>query len=218
MALDPAAPVWFDRPRADDSTDPVRVVRADVGGPGCLMQRELVERAQRGDADAFRELVYEAGTRLYAIAYRILRDPDRAQDALQQALIQMWDGLPGLRDPDRFDAWSYRLVVHASYREARHERRWTAQVREIRIDPPTDDRVADVVDRDEVERSFRQLSPEHRAVLVLHFVIGLPIREVADVLGVPMGTAASRLHYATQSFRAAFEAGARCAGAWRTTA
>jgi RNA polymerase sigma-70 factor (ECF subfamily) len=182
------------------------------------MQRDLVERAQRGDAEAFRELVYEAGARLYAISYRILRDPDRAQDALQQALIQVWDGLPGLRDPDRFDAWSYRLVVHASYREARRERSWTARVREITADPPGDDRVSDVLDRDEVERSFRRLSPEHRAVLVLHFVIGLPIREVADVLGVPMGTAASRLHYATQSFRAAFEADARSAGAWRTTA
>ena len=182
------------------------------------MQRDLVERAQLGDAEAFRELVYEAGARLYAITYRILRDPDRAQDALQQALIQVWDGLPGLRDPDRFDAWSYRLVVHASYREARRERSWTARVREITADPPGDDRVADVLDRDEVERSFRRLSPEHRAVLVLHFVIGLPIREVADVLGVPMGTAASRLHYATQSFRAAFEADARSAGAWRTTA
>lgn len=182
------------------------------------MQRDLVERAQRGDADAFRELVYEASARLYAITYRILRDPDRAQDALQQALIQAWDGLPGLRDPDRFDAWIYRLAVHASYREARRERSWTARVAEIRPDPPGDDRVAEVIDRDEVERSFRRLSPEHRAVLVLHFVIGLPIREVADVLGVPMGTAASRLHYATQSFRAAFEADARGAGAWRTTA
>jgi RNA polymerase sigma factor (sigma-70 family) len=182
------------------------------------MQHQLVERAQRGDADAFRELVYEAGDRLYAITYRILRDADRAQDALQQALIQMWDGLPGLRDPDRFDAWSYRLVVHASYREARRERSWRTRVREIRSDPPGDDRVAEVIDRDEVERSFRRLTPEHRAILVLHFVIGLPIREIADILDIPMGTAASRLHYATQSFRAAFEADARSVGAWRTTA
>ncbi len=182
------------------------------------MQRELVERAQRGDAEAFRQLVYAAGGRMHAIAYRILRDPDRAQDALQQALMRMWDGLPGLRDPDRFDAWSYRLVVHASYREARRERSWTARVREISADPPGDDRVGEVIARDEVERSFQRLSPEHRAVLVLHFVVGLPLREVADVLDIPIGTASSRLHYATQSFRAAFEADARCVGAWRTTA
>ena len=199
--------------------------RVALGKPGEVdhrgvmpVQRELVERAQRGDTEAFRELVFEAGGRLHAIAYRILRDPDRAQDALQQALIQMWEGLPGLRDPDRFDAWSYRLIVHASYREARRERSWLTKVREISADPPGDDRVADVIDRDEVERTFQRLSPEHRAVLVLHFVIGLPIREIADLLGLPMGTVGSRLHYATQSFRAAFEADARSVAGWRTTA
>ncbi|HSO28436.1 MAG TPA: sigma-70 family RNA polymerase sigma factor [Candidatus Sulfomarinibacteraceae bacterium] len=182
------------------------------------MQRELVERAQRGDAEAFRELVYDVGRKLHALAYRILRDADRAEDALQQALIQMWEGLPGLRDPGRFDAWSYRLVVHASYREARRDRRWIARVREIGSEPVGDDRVTSILDRDEVERSFRRLSPEHRAVLVLHFVIGLPVREIADVLGIPVGTAGSRLHYAARSFRAAFEADARSVVAWRTTA
>jgi RNA polymerase sigma-70 factor (ECF subfamily) len=182
------------------------------------MQRELVERAQRGDADAFRDLVYEAGRRLHAIAYRILRDPDRAEDALQLALIQMWDGLPGLRDPDRFDAWSYRLIVHASYREARRERHWTSLIREIRTDPASGGQVGEVIERDEVERSFRSLTPEHRAVLVLHYVIGLPISEIADILGIPPGTVASRLHYAARSFRAAFDADARGAVAWRTTA
>jgi RNA polymerase sigma-70 factor, ECF subfamily len=182
------------------------------------MQHELVERAQAGDVDAFRDLVYASGPRLYGIACRILRDATRAEDALQQALIQMWEGLPGLRDPDRFDAWTYRLVVHASYREARHDRRWIASVRQIRVEPAADNDVGEVDDRDEVERSFRRLSPEHRAVLILHFVIGLPIREVADVLGVPVGTAASRLHHATRSFRAAFEADARSISAWRTSA
>jgi RNA polymerase sigma-70 factor (ECF subfamily) len=181
------------------------------------MQRELVERAQRGDAEAFRVLVRDTAGRLYGIAFRILRDPTRAEDALQQALVQMWRGLPGLRDPDRFDAWTYRLVVHASYREARRERRWIATVREIRVEPSAD-RVAEVGDRDEVERSFRRLTPEHRAVLVLHFVIGLSLREVADVLDVPMGTVGSRLHYAVQEFRAAFEADARRISTWRALA
>jgi len=218
MALATEATGRFNRHGVDDAPGSACIAWSDVHGAGERVQRELVERAQHGDVDAFRDLVYEAGRRLYGIAYRILRDPDRAQDALQQALIQLWDGLPGLRDPDRFDAWSYRLVVHASYREARRERTWTARVGEIKVDPPDDDRVAEVIDRDEVERSFRRLTPEHRAILVLHFVIGLPIREVADVLGIPMGTASSRLHYATQSFRAAFEADARGAGAWRTTA
>ncbi len=182
------------------------------------MRRDLVERAQRGDAAAFRDLVNEAGHRLHGIAYRILRDSDRAEDALQQALIQIWDGLPGLRDPDRFDAWSYRLVVHASYREAKREGRWSSMIREIRVDLADEDRLSDVADRDEVAQSFLRLTPEHRAVLVLHHYLGLSIDEIAAVIGVPSGTAASRLHYATRSFRAAFEADVRGSVAWRTTA
>lgn len=182
------------------------------------MQRELVELAREGDTEAFRDLVEGVSDRLYGIAQRILRDADQAEDALQRALIQVWEGLPGLRDPERFDAWAYRLVVHASYREARRLGRWNALVREIRVEPAGDDRVGEVVDRDEVERSFRRLTPEHRAVLVLRYYVGLPIDEVAEVLGIPSGTAASRLHYAARSFRAAFEADAREGVAWRTLA
>jgi len=192
--------------------------RTALGEERLPVQRELVERARDGDVEAFRDLVYDVGRKLHAVAVRIVRDPDLAEDALQQALIQMWKGLPGLRDPDRFEAWCYRLVVHASYREARRDNRWTATVREIRTEPGDADRVAEVIDRDEVERSFRRLSPEHRAVLVLHFVIGLPAREIAEVLGVPAGTVGSRLHYATQSFRAAFEADARNVVSWRASA
>ena len=182
------------------------------------MQRELVERAQRGDADAFRELVHEASRRLYAITYRILRDPDRAQDALQQALISMWEGLPGLRDPDRFDAWSYRLVVHASYRQAERERRWAAHVRHIDIDPVADAGFSRIEERQVLEAGFRRLTPEHRAILVLHFFVGLSVIEIAETLGIPVGTAGSRLHYAVRSIRAACEADDRRVVAWRTTA
>jgi len=182
------------------------------------MQDDLVEQAQRGDPEAFHALVCGASDRLYAIAWRILRDPDRAEDALQQALIQIWEDLPDLRDPGRFDAWTYRLVVHASYREAQRERRWTSQIREIRVDPPGDDRVGAVIDRDEVERGFRYLTPEHRAVLVLHYFVGLPISEIAEALGIPVGTAGSRLHYAVRSMRAAFEADERGVAAWRAPA
>lgn len=182
------------------------------------MEHDLVERAQHGDTEAFRALVHECADRLYGIAHRILREPDRAEDALQQALIRIWEDLPGLRDPAKFDAWTYRLVVHASYREARRERRWRAHVREITVDPPEDDRTTRVLDRDEMERAFRHLTPEHRAVLVLRYFIGQPISEVAETLGIPVGTAGSRLHYAVRSLRAAFEADARGVVAWRTTA
>ncbi len=182
------------------------------------MERELVVRAQRGDAEAFDALVHAASDRLYGIAYRILRDPDRAEDALQLALVRIWDDLPHLRDPEKFDAWSYRLVVHASYREAGRERRWTGRVRQIGPDPTSDDDSTRVAVIDELERGFRRLTPEHRAVLVLHYFVGLPVSEVAETLGIPVGTAGSRLHYAVRDLRAAFDADARGAGAWRTTA
>jgi RNA polymerase sigma-70 factor (ECF subfamily) len=182
------------------------------------VERDLVVRAQAGDQEAFAAVVHLAADRLYAIAYRILRDRDRADDALQGALVRIWDDLPSLRDPDRFDAWSYRLVVHASYREAQRERRWSSRVKRIDVDPPTDGGFTRIAERDELEQGFRRLTPEHRAVLVLHFFVGLPVSEIAETLGIPAGTAGSRLHYAVRSLRAACEADSRGVTAWRTTA
>jgi RNA polymerase sigma factor (sigma-70 family) len=182
-----------------------------------LVQRELVERAQRGDQEAFAALAHLSADRLYAIAYRILRDPERANDALQQALLEIWDDLPTMRDVDRFDAWTYRLVIRASYHEAQRERRWTARIRRIpdAADAPDPDPASLIADRDELERGFRALSAEHRAVLVLRYYVGLPVTEIAETLGIPAGTAGSRLHYATRSLRAALEADARRVVAWR---
>ena len=181
------------------------------------VQRELVEQAQRGDQEAFAALVYLVANRLHAIAFRILRDADRAEDALQQALVEVWRDLPDLRDPERFDAWAYRLVCRASYREAGRARRLTGWVREISAadGPVGGDPSSSLCNRDELERSFRRLTPEHRAVLVLHYYVGLPVTEVAETLGIPVGTAGSRLHYAVRSLRAAYEADARSVVAWR---
>lgn len=173
------------------------------------MQRELVEKAAHGDREAFEALVRGSADRLYGIAYRILRDPDRAEDALQQTLIDIWDDLPDLRDPARFEGWSYRMLVRNAYRVAGRERR-DAPIRQIgSLGSRGDDGFARIVSRDEIEKGFRRLSPEHRAVLVLHYWIGLPVTEIADSLGIPLGTAASRLHHATRGLRAACEADAR---------
>jgi RNA polymerase sigma-70 factor (ECF subfamily) len=184
------------------------------------VERELVEQAQRGDQEAFAALVHLTADRLYGIAYRILRDPTQAEDALQNALIDLWDDLPSLRDPDRFEAWTYRLIARASYREARRGRRWTGKVQRIAVDlEPSDDGGLDrFALHDDMERAFRQLTPEHRAVVVLHFFVGLPLTEIADALGLPVGTAGSRLHYAVRSLRAAFDADARRVVAWRHSA
>ena len=174
------------------------------------MQAGLVERAQGGDQEAFAALATASADRSYALAYRILRDMHLAQDATQQALLNAWRDLPTLRDPERFEAWLYRLVVRACYAEATHDRRWGARVRLIPSDTAAvPDTSSSIADRDELERGFRRLSPEQRAVLVLHHYIGYQLTEIAETLGIPVGTARSRLHYATRQLRAAIEADAR---------
>jgi RNA polymerase sigma factor (sigma-70 family) len=170
----------------------------------------LVERARAGDEEAFASLARGAGDRLLAIAYRILRDLGLAEDAVQQTLVLAWRELPSLRDVDRFDAWLRRLLVHACYREARRGRRWAANVHVLPIDgPPIPDPTISVVARDQLERGFRRLPPEQRAVFVFHHHLGLTLPEVADELGIPLGTVKSRLHYATNTLRAALEADLR---------
>ena len=170
------------------------------------MQLELVERASRGDREAFSSLAASHVDRCYALAYRILRDSHRAQDATQQALLGAWRDIGTLRDPERFDAWLHRLVVHACYTEARGERRWNARVRVITSDSLSSPDVArSVADRDELDTAFRRLSPEQRAVVVLHHHLGYPLTEIAATLDIPVGTARSRLHYAVRQLRAVLD-------------
>lgn len=170
------------------------------------MRTGLVERAMHGDGDAFAALAADNVDACYRIAYRILRDPHRAQDATQQALLGAWRDLPTLRDPDRFDAWLHRLVVNACYAEARSQRRWVARVRLISTDTPLEPDVArSVAARDELEGAFRRLTPEQRAVVVLHHPLGYPLTEIAATLGIPVGTARSRLHHAVRQLRAALD-------------
>ena len=174
------------------------------------MQVDLVEQASRGDRNAFESLAAANVDRCYALAFRILRDPHRAQDATQQALLGAWRDLPTLRDPDRFEAWLHRLVVHACYADARRDRRWAASIALIPSDQSlSPDPARSVVDRDELERGFRELSAEQRAVIVLHHYMGYPLTDIAATLGIPVGTVRSRLHYATRQLRAAIEADAR---------
>ena len=174
------------------------------------MDTTLVERAQHGDEEAFASLAVAAGDRLHAVAHRILRDTDLAEDATQQALLNIWRDLPQLRDPARFDAWSYRLLVRACYAEGRRARRLSPTVRLLPADEPRDaEGLSSVVDRDQLERGFRRLSIEHRAVVVLHHYLDKPLDEIARILGIPTGTAHSRLHNAMRGMRAALDADAR---------
>jgi RNA polymerase sigma-70 factor (ECF subfamily) len=171
---------------------------------------DLVVRAQHGDSGAFASLAVVVGDRLHAVAQRILRDTDLAEDATQQALLSVWRDLPQLRDPARFDAWSYRLLVRACYAESRRTRRWAPNLRVLPVDDGVgEEGLSSIVDRDQLERGFRRLSIDHRAVVVLHHYLDLPLDEVAEVLGVPVGTIRSRLHYAMRGLRAALEADLR---------
>jgi RNA polymerase sigma-70 factor (ECF subfamily) len=171
---------------------------------------DLVKRAQHGDREAFGLIAAGIATRFLAISRRILRDLDLAEDAAQQALVAVWRDLPQLRDPARFDAWSYRLLVRACYSEGRAARRWSPSLRLLPEDAPEAPSALDeVIDRDQLERGIRRLSVDHRAVLVLHYFADLPPDQVAEVLEIPVGTVHSRLHYAMRAMRAALDADER---------
>jgi RNA polymerase sigma-70 factor (ECF subfamily) len=172
------------------------------------MQRDLVLRAQMGDHEAFTALVAESAQRLYGVARLILRRDDAAEDAVQEAFVKAWVAIRGLRDADKFDAWIHRLLVRACYRAARREGgRRTAEVRELPMDGPrTPDSQQSLAIRDQLERGFRRLSADQRAVLVAHFYLDLSDAEAAEVLEVPVGTIKSRLSRATTALRAALEA------------
>ena len=170
----------------------------------------MSSRPRRGDQEAFAILARTRGGVLFGIARRILRDVGLAEDAVQQALVIAWRELPRLRDPERFDAWLQRTLVHACYAESRRRRAWMSNIQVLPIDGPAGpDALASLADRDEVERGFRRLPPEQRAILVLHHYLGLGLNEIGEVLDVPAGTARSRLHYAHRAMRALLEADAR---------
>jgi RNA polymerase sigma factor (sigma-70 family) len=174
------------------------------------VQEGLVEQAQQGDAEAFDSLARMVGDRCLAIAVRILRDVDLAEDAVQAALITAWTDLRALRDPARFEPWLHRILTHACYAEARRRRRWSEGLRILPVAGTYGpDEYLTVDDRDLLERAFRRLTVEQRAVLTYHHFLGLSISEVADRVGIPMGTASSRLHHATRALRASIEADAR---------
>ena len=172
-----------------------------------MVERQLVARAQGGDHDAFDLLVAQIVDRLYSIAYRILRNGPSAEDATQQALVSVWRELPRLRDPDRFDAWAYRILVHACYAESRRQKRWVPRLRWLGEDEPAaPDALGTIHDRDQLTHGFRRLSLDHRTVIVLHYFLDLPLDQVAGILGIPVGTAHSRLHHAMRGLRASLDA------------
>jgi RNA polymerase sigma-70 factor (ECF subfamily) len=169
----------------------------------------LVRQARRGDRDAYDLLLTDVVDHLYRVARLVLRDLDRAEDAVQEALVRCWRDLPSLRDPDRFDAWLHRILMRAITDEARKRRGFVANVVQLTVEPAVADSSGALADRDEIARVFERLSIEHRTIVVLHHYLGMTTDEAARIIGIPHGTARSRLHYATEAMRAALEADAR---------
>lgn len=177
------------------------------------MQQELVERARGGDHDAFSALVSPEIPRLYGLAGLLLRDRSRAEDAVQDALLNAWRDLPKLRDPARFDAWLRRLVVNAAHDEGR---RLGRRRREVELDVTyhggsVADEFGGLLDRDELMRAFRRLKDEERAVIALRYYLDLSNAEAAAALGVREVTYRSKLHRALRTLNAALAADARTA-------
>jgi RNA polymerase sigma-70 factor (ECF subfamily) len=173
------------------------------------MRQELIERARAGDRDAFSALAAGEVDRLYGTARLILRDSELAKDAAQQALVRCWRQLPKLQDIGRFDAWLYRILVNAATDEVRRHRRIGASVRTIPAEPSIADAAQLIADRDQLERGFRRLSSDQRAVVVLHHYVGLTLDEIATAVGIPPGTARTRYYGALSAMRAALDADAR---------
>jgi RNA polymerase sigma-70 factor (ECF subfamily) len=172
--------------------------------------QDLVIRAMSGDEGAFEGLVRASADRLTSIAYRILRDPDVAEEAVQKTFLTAWRELRGLRDPEKFDAWLHRLLVNTCYAEARSAKRRAGGVRLLQLVPThQSDDSARIAQRDQLERGFRRLSIEQRAVVVFHYYQGLTLVEISEQLGVPLGTVKSRMHAGIGALRAALDADAR---------
>ena len=170
------------------------------------MTRDLVEAAQRGDHSAFEALTSGRVDRLFTVARLILRDTHLAEDAVQETLIRTWQQLPRLREADKFDAWIHRLLVNSCADQGRKRRRISNQVDLAGVEPKSADLTGHTADRDQLERGFQKLKPEQRAAVVLHYYVGYTAEEIADILGTPIGTAKSRIHYATEALRAALDA------------
>lgn len=171
------------------------------------MDQDLVIRAQQGDQRAFDALAFADYPRLFRVAHGILRDPSHAEDATQQAYLDIWRNIQRLRDPAKFEVWSYRLLVHACYAEARRIPRWVSDtVVPLGHEPRAADAYAAVIERDELEQGFRHLSVDQRAVIVLHYLLDMTLEQVAQTLGVRQGTVNSRLSRGMDAMRRAMGA------------
>jgi RNA polymerase sigma-70 factor (ECF subfamily) len=189
--------------------DVARTAKHGDGAQEVSVNRRLVEAAQHGDREAFGQLVPLISDRLFGTAARLLRSPDAAGDVLQATLVSIWRELPALRDPDRFEAWASKVLLRRCYDELRRRRREAPAIELLAVDTPVPDAAVSIAARDQLERAFKRLSDDQRAVIVLRYYRDMSVAEIAEVIGGSEGTIKSRLHYAREALRAAVEADAR---------
>jgi len=170
------------------------------------MDQHVVAEARRGDTGAFDSLVVGHHHRLFRVAHGILRDSHLAEDATQQAFLDIWRDIRRWRDRAKFEAWSYRVLVRVCHAEVKRRRDWVPDTELLPTEVPlASDQFGAVVQRDQLERGFRQLSLDHRTVIVLHHLLDMTLETVAETLDIPLGTAHSRLSRAMQALRAAMQ-------------
>jgi RNA polymerase sigma-70 factor (ECF subfamily) len=179
-----------------------------------VMDHDIVARVQRGDEQAFESLTKADFPRLYRVASGVLGDSHLAEDATQQAFVEIWRDIPRLRDPAKYEGWSYRLLVRVCYAEAKRRPGEETSVEETSveahaIEPMAADAYAAVADRDQLERGLQRLSMDHRVVLVLRFLLGMTPEKVAETLGISRWTVYARSDRALKAMRTALEAEAR---------
>jgi RNA polymerase sigma-70 factor (ECF subfamily) len=165
-----------------------------------------IRRAQEGDVDAFAELVERHAPELHRLAAAIV-GPDDAADATQEALLSAWRQLPRLHSRDSFHPWLRAILVNRCRNVLRGRSRRLPGVLDFDRGfepadpgPPVDARLTE---QDTLDAAFEILSPDQRALLSLHYTMDLSIRESAEALGIPTGTAKSRLNGALEALRAA---------------
>ena len=177
------------------------------------MRESAGQRGEPAQADTWRLARIEAFTVLddarllqsYRLASLILRDRDEAEDATQEAIAKAWSAWGSLRDRDKFDAWFDRILVNICRNRMRHSRTLHVVALDTALEVPGADHHGATMARLALEPAFDDLTPDQRIIVVLRFWRDLPLEQIAERLGIPVGTAKSRLHYALQTLRRAIE-------------
>lgn len=166
-----------------------------------------VLRAQSGDRGAFDKLLEAVQEPLYRYVSRLVGDPALAEDILQEVFISIYRKLRWLREPELFRPWAYRIASREAFKRLKRERRWSEQVREEAvleaIPTPASETEYEPELIEQLPRLIARVSPASRAVLILHYFHEMPLSEIADVLGIALGTVKSRLAYGLDSLRRA---------------